>query len=51
MAVLSTVAIDPLREDMRRRGVEPETAKVALFALPLLGPTLWMLIRPPVERG
>lgn len=47
--VLSAVIVDPIREDMRRRGVEPEPAKVALFSIPLVGPALWMLVRPPVE--
>lgn len=46
---LSAVIVDPIREDMRRRGVEPELAKVALFSVPLVGPALWMLVRPPVE--
>ncbi|CAB1120956.1 unnamed protein product [Ectocarpus sp. CCAP 1310/34] len=49
LCVLSTVIIDPIREDMRRRGVEPELAKVALFSVPLVGPAAWMLVRPPVE--
>lgn len=49
LCVLSAVIIDPIREDMRRRGVEPELAKVALFSVPLVGPAAWMLVRPPVE--
>eukprot|EP00752_Nemacystus_decipiens_P014794 g13171.t1 len=47
--VLNVAIIDPIREDMRRRGTEPELAKLALFSLPLIGPALWMLVRPPVE--
>ncbi|CAN0358519.1 unnamed protein product [Hapterophycus canaliculatus] len=47
--LLSLAIVDPLREDMRRRGVEPEAAKVALYAVPLIGPALWMLVRPAVE--
>ncbi|CAN0074465.1 unnamed protein product [Ascophyllum nodosum] len=48
--VLSAAVVDPLREDMRRRGWEPEATKVALFAVPLVGPTLWLAVRPPVVR-
>ncbi|CAN0491504.1 unnamed protein product, partial [Laminaria digitata] len=48
--VLSVAVVDPLREDMVRRGWEPEAAKVALFAVPLVGPALWLLIRPPVVK-
>lgn len=47
--VLSAAIIDPMREDMRRRGMEPELAKLALFSVPLVGPALWMLVRPPVD--
>ncbi|CAM9386876.1 unnamed protein product [Scytosiphon promiscuus] len=48
-AVLSVLIVDPIREDMRRRGVEPEAAKVALYGFPLVGPALWLLVRPPTE--
>lgn len=48
--MLSVAVVDPIREDMRRRGVEPEVAKVALYALPLLGPALWLVVRPDVVR-
>eukprot|EP00904_Undaria_pinnatifida_P006522 jgi/Undpi1/29/HiC_scaffold_1.g00029.m1 len=48
--VLSAAAVDPLREDMVRRGWEPEAAKVALFAVPLVGLALWLLVRPAVVK-
>ncbi|CAN0331582.1 unnamed protein product, partial [Scytosiphon promiscuus] len=48
-AVLSVLIVDPIREDMRRRGVEPEAAKVALYGFPVVGPALWLLVRPPTE--
>ena len=48
--VLSVVTVDPLREDMVRRGWEPEAAKVALFAVPFVGPALWLLVRPAVVK-
>ena len=48
--MLSAAAVDPLREDMVRRGWEPEAAKVALFAVPLVGLALWLLVRPAVVK-
>ncbi|CAN0040834.1 unnamed protein product, partial [Choristocarpus tenellus] len=49
-AILSVVIVDPLREDMIRRGVSPDPAKLALYLVPLVGPALWLLTRPPVVQ-
>lgn len=48
LTILSASYVDPLREDMQRRGVAPDVAKVAVFALPIIGPALWLVLRPAV---
>lgn len=46
--LLSIFYVDPLREDMQRRGYTPDAAKVALFSVPVIGPAAWLLVRPAV---
>lgn len=49
--ILSLAMADPLREDMRRRGWKPDPAWVALFCVPMVGPALWLVVRPAVQAG
>jgi len=52
--VLSLCVVDPLVEDMRRRGwyAGPEDLPKALgFALPLVGPALYLLLRPALPTA
>lgn len=49
LLVLSLAMYSAMSEDMKRRGVF-EPAKCAAFcALPVVGPTLWLVTRPPLE--
>ena len=50
LLVLSLAMYGALSEDMKRRGVF-EPAKAAAFcALPVVGPTLWLVTRPALEE-
>lgn len=48
LVVMSLVVGDPIREDMRRRGWDPVPARIAPFLIPVIGPTLWLVVRPPI---
>lgn len=51
LVVLSLMVYLPMREDMKRRGWEDQTAAaVAFCALPVLGPSLYLLLRPSLEE-
>ena len=72
LAVLSTFAFEPIREDMARRGwwsapIAPaaaregteaaqapsqvELARLAAFCFPVLGPAVYVLLRPALPEG
>lgn len=46
--VLSLCMVDAIAEDMRRRNVDPASA-IAFAAVPVIGPTVWLLTRPALE--
>jgi len=55
--ILSSFAFEPIREDMSRRGWwDPQSSNndvkrlFAFSALPLLGPTAYLLLRPPLQE-
>jgi hypothetical protein len=57
LAILSTFVFEPIREDMARRGWWDEgaanniVARLAAFsALPVIGPALYLMLRPPLEE-
>ena len=58
LAVLSTFAFEPIREDMARRGWwdegSPTDAQrnrlLAFCAVPVLGPSLYVALRPPLQE-
>ena len=51
LIVLSAAVFLPMREDMKRRGWEDRSAAaVAFCALPVLGPALYLLLRPSLEE-
>lgn len=47
--VLSLCMVDAIAEDMRRRNVDPASA-IAFAAVPVIGPTVWLLTRPALEE-
>lgn len=51
LSLMALFMVDPLREDMRRRGWKPDPARVAFFWVPIIGPALWLIVRPPVADG
>eukprot|EP00240_Pyramimonas_obovata_P015926 CAMPEP_0118928444 /NCGR_PEP_ID=MMETSP1169-20130426/5696_1 /TAXON_ID=36882 /ORGANISM="Pyramimonas obovata, Strain CCMP722" /LENGTH=273 /DNA_ID=CAMNT_0006870419 /DNA_START=24 /DNA_END=845 /DNA_ORIENTATION=- len=51
LATLSLMVYFPMVEDMRRRGWEDKTALAAAFtAVPVVGPSLYLLVRPSLEE-
>ena len=56
--MLSTFAFEPIREDMARRGWwdegSPTDAQrnrlLAFCAVPVLGPSLYVALRPPLQE-
>ena len=48
--ILTLAMWDPLEEDMRRRGYQGPDAKV-FCALPVIGPVLYLLLRPTIPNG
>jgi len=49
LVVLSLCVGTAIAEDMTRRNVDPTNA-FAFASLPVIGPTLWLLTRPPLEE-
>jgi len=49
LVVLSLCVGTAIAEDMTRRNVDPANA-FAFASLPVIGPTLWLLTRPPLEE-
>ena len=49
LVVLSLCVGTAIAEDMTRRNVDPTNA-IAFASLPVIGPTLWLLTRPPLEE-
>lgn len=47
--ILSLFVAEPMREDMARRGFEGPSAGV-LSAIPILGPSIYLLLRPPLPE-
>ena len=49
LLILSTVIANPMREDCLRRGWEEDRA-VPFCLLPVIGPALYLLLRPSLEE-
>lgn len=48
--ILSLAVADPMSEDMRRRNFEGPSA-IAFAAFPVIGPCLYLLLRPPLPKS
>ncbi|CEF97429.1 unnamed product [Ostreococcus tauri] len=49
LVVLSACMVDAIGEDMKRRNVDPSGA-LAYAAVPVVGPALWLVLRPSLEE-
>lgn len=50
ISILSLLAAYLVPEDMRRRNMEPSSAFIALAAVPVLGPCLYLVLREPLDE-